>query len=108
MRNRLYTDAQVQRGIERFMDDYRMSFGIDMEPELRERKVRLVPVVFQCVQCGRYHHPIVRFDGDDPHVASMPDNCVCSESLDRPDIIRELIGSARMLIETAFATRHLS
>lgn len=105
MRNRLYTTEQVQAGIERFMNDYRMSFGFDMEPELRERTVRLVPVVFQCLKCGRYHHPIVKFDGDDPIVASMPDNCACSESLDRPDIIRDLIGTARMLIETCHAKR---
>jgi hypothetical protein len=107
MRNRLYTTEQVQLGIERFMDDYRASFGTDMEPELRERKIRLVPVVFQCEKCPRYHHPVVRFDGDDPIVASLPDNCACGNSLDRPDVIRDLIGTARLLVETAWARRGL-
>jgi hypothetical protein len=107
MRNRLYSLDQVQRGIERFMAEYRDSFGTDAEAEVDVRKVRLVPVVFQCDVCGRYHHPIVRFEGEEPIVSRLPDNCACGRSVDRPDVIRDLIGTARLLVETAWARRGL-
>lgn len=88
------------RALARFLDD--------LVPTTRIA-ARIVPIVFQCERCPKYHHVAVRFlaDDDEPTVHKLPDNCDCGEPLDTPWIIRDCIGTARLLIETAHATRHL-
>lgn len=75
------------------------------------RAVQLVPVpiVFQCERCPQYHTVLVCFeDGEEPIVRLMPDNCSCGEMLDTPHLLRDVIGTARMLVETAEYRRRTS
>jgi len=65
---------------------------------LNGRRVRIVPVVFQCDRCGRFYHLAVQFDGDEPSV-TIPDNCVrCGEPLDTPAHHAVLHETARALL----------
>lgn len=59
----------------------------------------LIPL--QCERCGRYAHPTVDLtDADRPMVEDLPDNCVqCGEPQDTPEIIRDLVGTARNFAE---------
>lgn len=84
------------RGLVRFFEDL-------IAPTV---KARIVPVAFACERCGRFYNVAVRFVDDDPTVLRLPDNCAtCGEMLDTPDHLRDLIGTARMLIETVRARR---
>lgn len=74
-----------------------------------QRTLKLIPVVCCCDRCGRFYTVCVRFEDDeDPIVKSLPDNCSCGEMIDTPDNLRDIIGTARMLIETAEFRRRTS
>lgn len=67
------------------------------------RVYQIVPVAFQCEHCGTFHHAAIRFDAQGDAVPTkLADNCGCGASLDRPDVIRDLIGTARNLIEASY------
>jgi hypothetical protein len=60
-------------------------------------------VVLQCPdQCGQYHHPVVDFATPDaPVVRFLPLACACGLDLHTPRVLRDVIGTARNLIEAA-------
>lgn len=70
------------------------------------RTLKLVPIVFQCERCPRFHTVSVAFEENaEPVVQNLARTCSCGEALDVPWINRDVIGTARMLVETAHARR---
>lgn len=70
-------------------------------------KTRIVPMVLACDYCGSFAHPVVRWDVDEePYVTNLPERCVvCRHPLGTPDVTREVIATARNLVETAHIIR---
>jgi hypothetical protein len=83
--------ARRGRGLVRFLSD------------LVQREDKPVPVVATCDHCGRHYNVSVDLsDAANPVVRSLPDSCrSCGDSLQRYEMIRDLIGTARYYIETA-------
>lgn len=77
-----------------------------MTTTLTHRRVRVVPIVLQCLRCSRYHHVAVRFEANDDAVLSkLPDNCSCGEPMDTHANVLDCIGTARNLMEAAMLGR---
>jgi hypothetical protein len=76
----------------------------DLTTDLAPRADRPIPVVAQCDHCGEFYNVSVDLrDADDPRVlpSTLPGNCRrCREPLDTPEMVRDLIATARHYVET--------
>lgn len=89
---RVQSDATARRGrgLVRFFTD------------LVQREETPIPVVASCDHCGRHYNCAVDLsDASDPIVLRLPDNCArCGASLQEYEMIRALVGTARLFYDT--------
>jgi hypothetical protein len=70
---------------------------------VRPKKQQAVRIPLQCEHCGQWHKPSVVFEeGKEPVVIDLPGNCwQCGHVVESYEVIRDLIGTARLWLETA-------
>jgi hypothetical protein len=61
-------------------------------------RARIVPVVFACEHCGKYHHTAVRIVGDGAIVSLLPERCTCAEPLNTAERHAHVQNTARLLV----------
>jgi hypothetical protein len=91
-------------GLAKFLDDL-----ADVSTTRIAARIVATPVVVKCDWCPKYYHPAVRFvDHAEPVITGLPDFCECSRKLATDETRRDVIGTARNLLEAAAQGRRPS